>query len=102
MVLNACDTEPLAKALVQHVECAIGMRQAIGDDAAIAFAVSFYQALAFHESVAKAFRLACNELELQQIPEEQTPILRVMRGVDAATLVLRGRQESGAADQEDP
>ncbi|WP_437314415.1 effector-associated domain EAD1-containing protein [Sorangium sp. So ce385] len=92
VVLNACDTEPLAKALVQHVECAIGMRQAIGDDAAIAFAVSFYQALAFHEPVARAFRLACNELKLQQIPEEQTPILRVMRGVDAATLVLRGQQ----------
>lgn len=88
VVLNACNTEPLARALVQHVACAIGMRQSIGDEAALAFAASFYQALAFGEPVATAFRLACNELRLRRIPEEQTPILKVKRGVDAATLVL--------------
>ena len=88
VVLNACDTEPFARALVQHVACAIGMRQPIGDEAAIAFAVSFYQALAFAEPVAIAFQLACNELKLQQIPEEQTPTLKVMRGIDATKLVL--------------
>ena len=90
VVLNACDTEPFARALVQHVACAIGMRQPIGDDAAISFAVSFYQALAFHEPVDTAFRLACNELKLQQLPEEQTPVLRVKRGVDVTRLVLTG------------
>lgn len=90
VVLNACDSEPFARALVQHVECAIGMRQSIGDDAAIAFAVSFYQALAFNQPVKTAFQLACNELKIQQIPAEQAPSLKVMPGVDATKLVLTG------------
>jgi CHAT domain len=88
VVLNACDTEPVAEALVQHVACAIGMREPIGNDAAIAFAAAFYQALGFDEPVATAFRLGCNELELRRIPEEGTPSLKVKRGVDAETLVL--------------
>ena len=88
VMLNACDTEPLARALVKHVACAIGMRQPIGDEVAIVFATSFYQALAFDEPVAKAFQLACNELKLQKIPEEQAPTLKVKRGVDATTLRL--------------
>ena len=88
VVLNACDTEPVAEALVQHVACAIGMREPIGNDAAIAFAAAFYQALGFGEPVATAFRLACNELELRRIPEDGTPSLKVKRGVDAETLVL--------------
>lgn len=98
VVLNACDTMPFARALVQHVACAIGMRQPIGDAAAIAFAVAFYQALAFGESIAKAFSLARVELKFQQIPEEQTPILKVKRGVDAETLRLAGLQERGSTD----
>jgi hypothetical protein len=88
VVLNACDTEPVAEALVQHVACAIGMREPIGNDAAIAFAAAFYQALGFDESVATAFRLGCNALELLRIPEEGTPSLKVKPGVDAETLVL--------------
>ncbi len=95
VVLNACDTEPLARALVQHVACAIGMRQSIGDDAAIAFAVSLYQALAFNEPIATAFQLACNELKIQQIPEEQTPTLKVKKGIDARTLVFTSQMERG-------
>jgi hypothetical protein len=88
VVLNACDTEPVAEALVQHVACAIGMREPIGNDAAIAFAAAFYQALGFAEPVATAFRLGCNALELLRIPEEGTPCLKVKPGVDAETLVL--------------
>ena len=88
VVLNACDTEPVAEALVRHVDCAIGMREPIGNDAAIAFAAAFYQALGFDEPVATAFRLGCNALELLRIPEEETPSLKVKLGVDAETLVL--------------
>ena len=88
VVINACDTEPLAAALVQHVACAIGMRRAISDEAASAFAGSFYQALAFAQPIEKAFRLGCNELELNRLPAEDRPCLKVKPGVDAATLVL--------------
>jgi CHAT domain-containing protein len=88
VVLNACDTEPIAEALVQHVPCAIGMRAPIDNDAAVAFAASFYQALGFNESVATAFRLGCNELELRRIPEEGIPSLKVRRGSEASRLVM--------------
>jgi hypothetical protein len=88
VVFNACNTEPFAQAVVQHIDCAIGMRQPLGDDAALVFAAAFYQALAFGKAIAAAFELGCNALELQQIPEDQTPILAVKRGVDASTLVL--------------
>ena len=91
VVLNACDTEPFAEALVEHVACAIGMREPIGNDAALAFAASFYQALGFGEPVATAFRLGCNELELRRIPAQQTPSLKVQPGVDPTRLVLTAR-----------
>jgi hypothetical protein len=88
VVLNACDTEPLATALVRHVACAIGTRQSIGDDAAIAFATALYQALAFDEPVGTAFRLARNELKIRRVAEERTPVLKVKQDVDAETMVL--------------
>jgi hypothetical protein len=88
VVLNACDTEPVAEALVQHIACAIGMHEPIGNEAAIAFATAFYQALGFGQPVANAFRLGCNALELLRIPEEGTPSLKVAPGVDAETLVI--------------
>jgi CHAT domain len=90
VVLNACDTESIAEALVAHVDCAIGMHEPIGDQAAIAFAASFYQALGFGKSVDTAFRLGKNELKLARIPEDQTPQLKVKPGVDAAKLVIAG------------
>ena len=92
VVLNACNTEPLAKALVQHVACAIGMRQSIDDAAAVAFATSFYQALAHEKPIETAFRLACNELKLQNISDDQAPILAVKQGIDATTRVLTANE----------
>jgi hypothetical protein len=88
VVLNACDSAPVAEALVRHVDCAIGMCQAFGDEAAIAFAAAFYQALGFGKPVETAFRLGKNELALARMPEDQTPRLAVRQGVDAAKLVL--------------
>jgi hypothetical protein len=51
--------------------------------------VSFYQAIASDEPVQRAFQLACAELDLQQLPGKQTPTLKVKKGVDALTLLLR-------------
>jgi hypothetical protein len=90
VVLNACDTATVAEALVRHVDCAIGMCRPIGDDAAIAFAAAFYEAIGFGKSVGEAFGLGNNELMLARIPEEQTPKLEVKQGVDAARVVLVG------------
>jgi len=54
VVLNACFSEIQAQALVAVVPCVIGVRHEIGDKAALAYAASFYRALAFGRSVANA------------------------------------------------
>src|SRR5262249_5711313 len=69
LVLNACSTDEQASAIVQHIDCAIGMNQSIGDEAAITFAASFYRALAFGRSVQEAFDLGRTALLLEGIPE---------------------------------
>ena len=45
VVLNACYSEAQANAITQHIDFVVGMKKAIGDKAAIKFAVGFYDAL---------------------------------------------------------
>ena len=75
VVLNACYSETQAKAISQHINFIIGMNQAIGDKAAIAFAVGFYKALAANHSIDKAYKFGCVEIQIEGIPEYLTPVL---------------------------
>ncbi|MEH2106153.1 CHAT domain-containing protein [Nostoc sp.] len=43
VVLNACYSEIQASAIAQHINYVVGMNSKIGDDAAIKFAVGFYE-----------------------------------------------------------
>ncbi len=79
VLLNACYSEAQAKAIAKHIEYVIGMNQAIGDRAAIAFAVGFYQALGAGRTVEDAYKLGCVQIRLQGIPEHLTPVL-IKRG----------------------
>jgi hypothetical protein len=89
VVLNACYTKPEAEAIVQVIDCCIGMNSAIGDEAAIGFSVAFYRALGFGRSLQTAFELGKNELQLRGIRQDQTPELHFRRGdVDPAKVVL--------------
>jgi uncharacterized caspase-like protein len=88
VVLNACFSKPQAAAITEVVDCAIGMNKAIGDDAAIAFATAFYQAIGFGRSVRVAFESGKTALMLAGIPEEKTPELLCRTGVDPSALVL--------------
>jgi formylglycine-generating enzyme required for sulfatase activity len=88
VVLNACYSRPQAEAITHSVDCAVGMNQAIGDEAAILFAGSFYRALGFGRSVKDAFELGISSLRLEGIPEDNTPDLLVQHGVDASRLRL--------------
>jgi hypothetical protein len=88
VVLNACSSEPIAEAITQVVDCAIGMQQPITDVASIEFAAAFYRAIGFGRSLGEAYRLGCNALSLQGIPEAQTPRLSVKAGVNADTIFL--------------
>lgn len=73
VVLNACYSEVQAEAISQHINHVIGMNCAIGDKAAINFAVAFYDALAAGEDVEFAFDLGCSQLI--GLKENQTPVL---------------------------
>jgi hypothetical protein len=97
VVLNACFSKPQAEAIAEQVGCAVGMKQAIGDVAAIEFASAFYQAIGYGRSVQTAFELGCNALQLLGIPEEDTPTLVVGRGAIPEQVQLSGTRTGSAA-----
>ena len=55
VVLNACYSEKQAQAIAEVIDCVVGMSTAIGDEAAIIFAASFYRAIGFGRSIKEAF-----------------------------------------------
>lgn len=75
VLLNACYSEAQAKAIAQHIPCVIGMNKDIGDKAAIAFAIGFYQALGAGRTIEEAYKLGVVQIRLQGIPEHLTPAL---------------------------
>jgi len=75
VVLNACYSEMQASAIVKHIEYVIGMNQAIGDKAAIAFSIGFYQASGAGRTTEEAYKLGVVQIRLQGIPEHLTPVL---------------------------
>ena len=79
VVLNACYSETQAEAIAKHVEFVVGMNQAIGDNAAIAFSVGFYKALAANRPVEKAYEFGRVEIQLQGIQEHLTPVLYIKK-----------------------
>lgn len=82
VVLNACYSQVQAKAIAQHINYVVGMNRAIGDQAAIEFAVGFYDALGAGRSVEFAYALACNAIRLAGIPEHLTPVLEKKTTLD--------------------
>lgn len=70
VVLSACYSIKQAKAIAQHVDCVIGISEAIKDTSATNFAASFYQALGFGKSVQTAFEFGRNQLELSDDADE--------------------------------
>ncbi len=76
VLLNACYSEAQAEAIYQHINCVIGMNQAVGDKAAIAFAVGFYDALGAGYSYKYCYDIGCASVDLEGIPESATPVLK--------------------------
>lgn len=76
VVLNACYSEAQAKAIAQHIPFVIGMSDEIGDHAAIEFSIGFYDGLLAGFPIEKAYKLGCNAIQLQGIPEHLTPVLK--------------------------
>lgn len=75
VVLNACYSEQQAQAIAKHIDCVIGMSKAIGDLAAVSFAIAFYQALGYGRDIKTAFDLGCVQIDLESLNEQDTPKL---------------------------
>jgi len=79
VLLNACYSEVQAEAIAQHIPYVIGMTKEIGDRASIRFSMGFYGALGAGRSIEFAFKIGCNAIELERIPENLTPVLKLRR-----------------------
>lgn len=84
VVMNACYSEPQAKAIAQHINSVIGMSQAIKDDSAISFASSFYQALGYGRDLKTAFDLGCLQIDMENLEEQDIPQLLALKSDPAA------------------
>ncbi|MEJ1934508.1 CHAT domain-containing protein [Nostoc sp. NIES-2111] len=66
ILLNACYSEVQADALIQHINYVIGMSREIGDEAAIAFSIGFYDSVGAGRTVEVAYELGCNAIALER------------------------------------
>lgn len=82
VVLNACYSAKQAEKIADIVDWVIGMKSAVGDDAARVFSVQFYQALAFDRSVPQAFEIAKAKLAAFHLPDQDLPRLYKGEGAD--------------------
>src|SRR5947199_1390627 len=87
VLLNACDSEPLALALAEKVDCVIGMTSSIEDSAALRFSWAFYHAIGRGESVRKAFDLGCAQAGFAAPSQSQIPRLLALR-INPDSIVL--------------
>lgn len=83
IILNACHSQAATRLLVEHVDCAIGMRKTIADASAIAFVRAFYGALGYGCSVGQAHEQGLAVLKLHTLPNSRDIELRVREGCDA-------------------
>ena len=59
-----------------HIDHVVGMKKAIGDEAAIKFAVGFYDAVGAGKSYEIAYKFGRIAIDLKGIPEYLTPVLK--------------------------
>jgi len=93
VLLNACYSEGMARALAEHVDCVIGAPSAVKDRAALAFAGAFYEALSFGRDLDSAHRYARNHVRTLVPSTVELPEIHCRPGVDpgAIRLVSRSR-----------
>lgn len=105
VLLNACYAEAQANVIAHHIHCVIGMATAISDNAAVRYAVGFYDALGTGMPFQAAHRVGCNLLRLENIPEHLAPVIKTRPGgscaeTDAVRLGQMSRGEIESVIQE--
>ncbi len=88
VVFNTCFSYNQAHEAVKHVDAAIGMNTAIGDEAARIFSSQLYSAIGFGLSVVAAFNQAKAALSMELPHEQETPNLYIKDGIHDTDLVL--------------
>ncbi|OKH51781.1 NACHT and WD repeat domain-containing protein [Scytonema sp. HK-05] len=84
VVLNACYSAEQAQAIRQYVNYVIGMNTTVGDKAAVAFAVAFYDAIAAGEEVEFAYKLGCSQMI--SFVEHETPVFLKKENITVSTV----------------
>jgi hypothetical protein len=77
VIVNACYSLRLAKAMSGYFDHVIGMRRQFGDPAAILFSIGFYQGLGSGATVPAAFQRGCAlvQADHRYTSEHDTPVL---------------------------
>jgi len=88
VLLNACYSKIQARAIVEVIDCAIGIKNPISNQAAITFAASFYRAVGFGRSVKEAFDQGRAALMLEGIDKKNIPELLIKEGVDPSSIFV--------------
>jgi CHAT domain len=78
VILNACYSQYQANKIAQYINYVVGMSKAIEDEAAIEFAVGFYDALGAGQNYEFAYKLGCNLIKVAGIPQQLIPQLITM------------------------
>ncbi|MEG4854831.1 WD40 repeat domain-containing protein [Microcoleus sp. B5-D4] len=74
VILNACYSEVQADAISQYVNYVVGMNRAVGDKAAVAFAVAFYDGIAAGYEIEEAYDLGRSQM--MSFLEHETPVFK--------------------------
>ena len=98
IIFNACYSSIQAEAVIEEIDCAIGITGEIPDDAAIQFASVFYQSVACGRSVLSAYKFGVVALRGFKVPKEQLPIIKVRSSIDANKLFLIRENQGSEQD----
>jgi len=86
VILNACYSEIQAEEIHKSINCVIGMKQAIGDKAAIEFASGFYKSLKAGDSFERAYKFGLNAIDFVNSSESSTPVMKIKKHDAVPTL----------------
>jgi|GEM_PF-4654464 len=75
VLLNACYSKYQATAISKHISFVVGMKKAIGDNAAIAFTKGFYQAIGAGRNIFDAYEFGLVQIMLNGISGHNIPVL---------------------------
>jgi hypothetical protein len=102
VVLTACASQPLARLLLAHVDCAVGVEGSITDRAAVEFSRGLYAAIGDGASIEQAFQAGCVAIQCAELPCADNFRLNVRDGIDARQIALAGPRSRPSRTRQAP